>query len=131
MQAWAWRALADAVLLLHLAIVLFVVGGLVLIVAGNLRGWRWVNTWWLRLAHLAAIAVVVAEAWAGVVCPLTTWEHALRVRAGDTVYGGGFIEHWVQRLIYYDLPGWVFVLGYSLFGALVVAAWWRWPPGRR
>jgi hypothetical protein len=131
MHAWVWRALADAVLLLHLAIVLFVVGGLVLIVAGNLRGWRWVNTWWLRLAHLAAIAVVVAEAWAGVVCPLTTWEQALRVRAGDTVYGGGFIEHWVQRLIYYDLPGWVFVLGYSVFGALVVAAWWRWPPGRR
>jgi hypothetical protein len=129
MQAWAWRALADAVLLLHLAIVLFVVGGLVLIVAGNLRGWRWVNGAWLRLAHLAAIMVVVAEAWFGVVCPLTTLEQALRLRAGDAGYGGGFIEHWVQRLIYYDLPGWVFVLGYTLFALAIVAAWWRWPPG--
>jgi hypothetical protein len=131
MQPADWRALADAVLLLHLAVVLFVVGGLLLIVVGNLRGWRWVNGAWLRLAHLAAILVVVAEAWFGVVCPLTALEQAARARAGDAGYGGGFIEHWVQRLIYYDLPGWVFVLGYSLFALAVAAAWWRWPPGRR
>jgi len=128
MQAGLWRALADTVLLLHLAIVVFVIGGLLLIVAGNLRGWPWVNAVWLRLAHLAAIAVVVAEAWVGIVCPLTTLEQSLRERAGDAGYGGGFIEHWVQRLIYYDLPGWVFVLGYSLFALAVVAAWCRWPP---
>jgi hypothetical protein len=127
-DAGAWRLLADAVLLLHAAVVLFVVVGLVLIVAGNLRGWRWVNSAWLRLAHAAAIGVVVAEAWFGIVCPLTTLEQWLRARAGDAGYGGGFIEHWVQRLIYYDLPGWVFVLGYSLFGLAVLAAWWRWPP---
>jgi hypothetical protein len=131
MQPGDWRALADAVLLLHLAVVLFVVGGLLLIVVGNLRGWSWVNGAWLRLAHLAAIIVVVAEAWLGVVCPLTALEQAARARAGDAGYGGGFVEHWVQRLIYYDLPGWVFVLGYSLFALAVLAAWWRWPPGRR
>jgi pheromone shutdown protein TraB len=131
MQPADWRALADAVLLLHGAVVLFVVGGLLLIVVGNLRGWSWVNGAWLRLAHLAAILVVVAEAWFGVVCPLTALEQAARVRAGDAGYGGGFVEHWVQRLIYYDLPGWVFVLGYSLFALAVLAAWWRWPPGRR
>jgi pheromone shutdown protein TraB len=131
MQPADWRALADAVLLLHGAVVLFVVGGLVLIVVGNLRGWTWVNGAWLRLAHLAAILVVVAEAWFGVVCPLTALEQAARARAGEAGYGGGFVEHWVQRLIYYDLPGWVFVLGYSLFALAVLAAWWRWPPGRR
>jgi hypothetical protein len=131
MQPADWRALADAVLLLHLAVVLFVVGGLVLIVVGNLRGWQWVNGAWLRLAHLVAILVVVAEAWFGVVCPLTALEQAARARAGEAGYGGGFVEHWVQRLIYYELPGWVFVLGYSLFALAVLAAWWRWPPGRR
>jgi hypothetical protein len=131
MQPADWRALADAVLLLHGAVVVFVVGGLLLIVVGNLRGWSWVNGAWLRLAHLAAILVVVAEAWFGVVCPLTALEQAARARAGEAGYGGGFIEHWVQRLIYYDLPGWVFVLGYSLFALAVLAAWWRWPPGRR
>jgi hypothetical protein len=131
MQPADWRALADAVLLLHGALVVFVVGGLLLIVVGNLRGWSWVNGAWLRLAHLAAILVVVAESWFGVVCPLTALEQAARARAGEAGYGGGFVEHWVQRLIYYDLPGWVFVLGYSLFALAVLAAWWRWPPGRR
>lgn len=123
-----YRALADAVLVLHLGIVAFVVAGLVLIVAGNLRGWRWVNGWVLRLAHATAIGVVVAEAWAGIVCPLTTLELALRARAGAATYDGGFVEHWLQRVLYYDLPGWVFVLGYSVFGLIVAAVWWIWPP---
>ena len=48
--------LADVVLSIHFGIVAFVVGGLVLVVVGNLRGWQFVNAWWFRLAHLAAIA---------------------------------------------------------------------------
>jgi hypothetical protein len=126
-------ALANAVLVLHVAIVLFVVGGLVLIVLGNARRrpWRWVNAWWFRLAHLGAIAVVVAEAWFGLTCPLTTLEAWLRVRAGAPIYGGsGFIEHWLQRLLYHDAPAWVFTLGYTLFALLVALAWWRFPPRR-
>src|ERR1035441_1408514 len=66
--------LADTVLILHVAIAAFVVGGLVLIILGNLKRWRWVNSFWFRLAHLVAIAAVVAEAWLGVACPLTTLE---------------------------------------------------------
>lgn len=123
--------LADAVLLLHVAIVLFVVGGLVLVVGGNLAGWRWVNLWWLRLAHLAAIATVVAEAWLGITCPLTTWEMALRAAAGQPAYAGGFLQHWLHRLLYWDAPAWVFTLAYTLFGLAVAWAWWRWPPRRR
>ena len=127
----AYQVLADAVLVLHVGIVIFVGGGLLLILAGNWRGWRWVNAWGFRLAHLAAIAVVVAEAWLGIVCPLTTLEMALRARAGAATYGGSFIEHWLQRLLYYDAPAWVFVLAYSLFAAAVVASWWWFPPARR
>ena len=128
----AYLGLANLVLVLHVAVVLFVVGGLVLIALGNWRRWRWVNAWWFRLAHLAAIAVVVAESWFGIVCPLTTLEAWLRVRAGAPVYGGsGFIEHWLQRLLYYDAPAWVFTLGYTAFALLVALAWWRFPPRRR
>jgi hypothetical protein len=123
--------LANLVLLLHVAVVLFVIGGLVLVLVGNWRSWRWVNSWWFRLAHLAAIGIVVAEAWWGVTCPLTTLEMWLRLKAGAPVYGGGFIEHWLHWLLYYDAPAWVFVLGYTLFAGLVVAAWWRFPPRRR
>ena len=123
--------LADAVLLAHLAIVVFNVGGLALIVAGNRLDWRWVNRWWFRAAHLAAIAVVVAQAWLGITCPLTTLESWLRAKAGSMPYGTGFIEHWVQRILFYEAPAWVFVTAYSLFGLLVAVAWWRYPPQRR
>lgn len=123
--------LADIVLTLHVAVVAFVVGGLVLVLAGNLRGWHWVNALWFRLAHLAAIGAVVAETWLGMLCPLTTLEMWLREQAGVAGYGGGFIEHWLQRVLYYEAPWWVFAVGYSLFGLLVVAAWIRFPPERR
>jgi hypothetical protein len=123
-----WQLLADLVLVLHLAVVVFVGGGLVLIVAGNLRHWRWVNAYWFRLLHLAAIGFVAAQAWLGVICPLTTLEMWLRAQAGAATYSGGFIEHWLHRLLFYEAPPWVFILGYTLFGLMVAAAWWYFPP---
>ena len=122
---------ANLILILHVGFVLFVVGGLVLIVLGNLCHWRWVNQWWFRLVHLGAITVVVAESWVGWACPLTTFEQWLRTRAGDASYSGSFIEHWLQQLLYYDAPTWVFLLIYSLFGLLVLASWWLFPPTPR
>lgn len=126
-----YQLLADAVLTLHLGIVVFVIGGLALVIIGNLRAWRWVNALWFRLAHLLAIAVVVAQSWFGAICPLTSLEMWLREHARTATYTGGFIEHWFNRLLYYDAPAWVFTLGYTLFGLLVVASWWRFPPNAR
>jgi hypothetical protein len=126
-----YRVLADAVLVLHFAIVLFIVVGLLLVVVGNLLAWRWVNSRWFRIAHVAAIGVVVLQAWLGRVCPLTTLESALRTRSGATAYEGSFIEHWVQQALYYEAPAWVFALAYTGFALLVAAAWWRFPPRRR
>jgi hypothetical protein len=129
-----YQVLADAVLTLHVAIVLFVIGGLVVILLGNWlrwKKWQWVNALWFRLAHLLAILFVVSESWLGIVCPLTTLEMWLRRQAGVSSYTGSFIEHWLQRLLYYDAPGWVFTLAYSVFGLAVVATWWWIPPRRR
>ncbi len=120
----AYQMFADLILLLHFAVVVFVVGGLVLIIAGNMRGWHWVNARWFRLLHLGAIGTVAAESWLRITCPLTTLEIWLRSKAGGAVYSGSFIEHWLQRLIFYDAPSWAFVLGYSLFGLLVITIWW-------
>ncbi|MCC2676096.1 MAG: hypothetical protein K0R58_3043 [Ramlibacter sp.] len=127
----SYRLLADAVLLLHFGVVLFVVGGLAAILAGGLRGWRFARSMAFRVAHLAAIAYVVAQAWLGAVCPLTTLEMWLRAQAGQGTYGAGFIEHWVQRLLFYEASPWVFTAAYSLFGLAVLAAWWYFPPQRR
>lgn len=127
----SYQSLADAVLVLHFAIVVFIVGGLAYILAGNVWHWRGANKLWFRLAHIAAIAYVVAQSWLGEVCPLTTLESWLRVRAGASAYDKSFIEHWLQRLLFYEAPFEVFVISYTVFGLLVAWAWWRFPPRRR
>lgn len=131
LDAQTLRLLADCVLAVHALLAAWVVGGLVAIVAGHYRGWSWVNAYWLRLAHLAAIAIIAAEAWLGADCPLTSFEMWLRRRAGASTYSGGFVEHWLQRLLYYEAPAWVFIAAYSLFALLVALAWWRFPPASR
>lgn len=114
---------ADLLLLVHVLFVMFVVLGLVLILAGKWSGWSWVRNPYFRIAHLVAIVIVVVQSWIGVICPLTTWEMALRERAGDSVYSGSFIANWLERLLYYQAPAWVFMVCYTIFGALVVASW--------
>ena len=127
-SALTYQFLADAVLLLHFGVVVFVIGGLVLIVSGNLLGWSWVNSLWFRLAHLAAIGIVVAQAWLGAVCPLTKLESWLRVKAGLDAYSKSFVEHWFQRALFYEAPFWMFAVVYTIFGLLVLMAWWYFPP---
>lgn len=81
---------ADAVLLLHLAFILFVVlGGLLVL--------RWPR---LALLHLPAVAWGVTVECLQLLCPLTPLENRLRRLAGERGYEGGFIEHYLEPLIY-------------------------------
>jgi polyferredoxin len=126
--------LADAVLALHFALVAFVVGGLVAILAGNGLGWRWVNGRGFRIAHLAAIVIVAAEAWFGITCPLTALEWWLRSQSaapGALATNHSFVGYWLHRLLYYTAPRWMFVIAYSAFALAVVFAWFRFPPNGR
>ena len=116
---------ADAMLLLHVLFVAFVVFGLVLVLIGNALDWAWIRNPWFRFAHLAAIAVVVVQSWFGVICPLTTIEMALRERAGDSVYSQTFMSHWLENILYYSAPPWVFATCYTVFGTLVIFSWFR------
>lgn len=126
-----YQLLADLVLALHSGVVVFIVLGTVLIVAGNLRGWRWVNHFWLRFVHLAGMLSVAIGTWLDITCPLTDVERWLRIKANAETYSGSFIEHWLQQLLFYDFAPWVFVLTYTLFGLLILALWWIFPPRRR
>lgn len=128
MSANTLRVFADLVLLTHIAFVGFVVAGLLVILGGGYRGWRWIRNPWFRAAHLAAIALVVVQAWFGIVCPLTVLEMHLREAAGDSTYGGTFIAHWLRRLLFYDAPPWAFGVCYTLFGLAVIGSWLKFRP---
>ena len=114
---------ADILLIIHVLFVVFVVVGLLLIFIGKVQHWQWVRWPWLRVAHLVGIGIVVVQSWLGVICPLTIWEMMLREKAGEAVYVGSFISHWLSTLLYYQAPDWVFVVVYTAFGAIVVFSW--------
>jgi polyferredoxin len=118
-------ALADVLLVVHFAFVAFVVGGFALILAGVARGWAWVRNPVFRWTHLAAIGFVAVEALAGIACPLTVWEDLLRRR---TPGEASFIGRWVSRILYWDLPPWIFTAAYALFAAAVAYVMRRHPP---
>lgn len=118
---------ADAILAVHAAFVLFVVGGLLAVWIGIAARRPFAYDPWFRGLHLAAIAFVALESLLGYACPLTTWESALRGVRSDE----GFIARAVHAWLFWDLPPWVFTATYVGFAALVAATWWRHPPRRR
>jgi hypothetical protein len=115
--------LADAILAAHVVFVGFVVFGLVAIYLGLFLRWPWVRNFWWRVLHLIGIGVVVFQSWLGVICPLTTWEMALREKAGVEMYSGSFVQHWLQSMLYFNAPEWVFIFVYTAFGSLVLGSW--------
>jgi hypothetical protein len=123
--------LADAILALHVGVVLFVVLGALAIPIGAWRRWHWVRLRRWRIAHLLLMAFIALQAWLGALCPLTVWEKALRARAGQSVYAETFIEHWLSRLIFFEAPWWVFVAAYSALAACLVLLWILVPPHAR
>jgi hypothetical protein len=114
---------ADAIIFIHVVLVAFIILGLLLIYVGMFRNWWWVRNIWFRVAHLLCVGIVVLQSWLGIICPLTVWEMAFREKAGDAVYSGSFVAHWLESLLYYRAPDWFFVIVYTVFGALVLASW--------
>lgn len=115
-----YRWLADAVVVVHGAFILFVVvGGLLLL--------RWPRLAWL---HLPAVVWGVWIEFSGWICPLTPLENRLRLDAGVAGYGGGFIAHYLLPLIYppYLNPALQYLLGAIVLlinGTLYGWLWWR------
>jgi hypothetical protein len=119
--------LAAAILAVHAAIIAFNVAGLLVIPVGAVMGWRLVRIAWLRLLHLALLAIVAGQALAGRACILTIWQQSL---------SGGLSTQplmisWVDRLVYWNLPFWVFTVIYSAVFLYVAALSFLVPFGRR
>ena len=85
-----WRLLADLVLLLHLAFIIFVI-------LGGFLAIRWT---WLKWAHLPAMIWAAALEFGGWICPLTPLEIWLLREGGKAGYEGGFIEHYGLSILY-------------------------------
>jgi len=119
--------IADLLVVVHFAIVVYIVGGLLAVWTGAALGWRWVRDPWFRYSHLAAIAYVAAEALLGIACPLTVWEDLLRGGARPD----SFVGRWVRRLLYYDLPEWAFTAAYLAWALATLATLRLVPPRRR
>lgn len=87
-----YRYAADAVLLLHLAFIMFVMLGGLLIV------------WWRYIVflHLPALIWGVFVELTGRICPLTILENTLRIKAGAAGYSESFVEHYLLGVIYPD-----------------------------
>jgi hypothetical protein len=122
--------LADITLIIHTLFIAFVILGAIVVILGGFKKWMWVRNPFFRWAHLVGILFITTQSWLGMTCPLTTLEMKLRLMAGDSLYTGGFIQHWLQELIYFAAPTWVFTVAYSLFGLLVVVSWFAFPPRR-
>jgi Protein of Unknown function (DUF2784) len=85
-----WRLAADVVMLIHFAFIVFVV-------IGPLLAWRWPRLLWFHVpAALYGLAIVTV----GFVCPLTPLENSLRERAGESGYDGGFVDRYIEGVIY-------------------------------
>ena len=119
--------IADVILVVHFLIVLFIVGGLIAVWVGAALGWRWVRNPWFRYAHLGAIVFVAGEALLGIACPLTLWEDIAR----GGVRPESFVGRWVQRVLFYRAPEWVFTTAYVAWALATLATLRLVPPRRR
>lgn len=81
---------ADAVVVLHLAFLVF-------IAVGSLLALRWPRLVWL---HVPAIAWGAVSVTVGLDCPLTPLEKSLRRDAGEEGYSGGFVDHYIEGVVY-------------------------------
>ena len=116
--------IADFVLMLHVMVVVFNVGGLLAILIGAALGWSWVRNRLFRITHVAMMSFVTVETILGASCPLTVLEDWLRGVAGQQ----SFMQRWAGSLIYWHAPPWVFTILYLLVTLLIVIAWKIVPP---
>jgi hypothetical protein len=116
--------IADAVLVIHFSVVIFVSGGLLLVPLGYQFCWGWLANKRLRIIHAGAMAFVTLETILGLTCPLTLIENYL---SGMNT-SESFIGFWVKRIFYYDFPVEYFAISYFLCLAWTFSMWKLFPP---
>lgn len=119
--------LAALILSVHVLIIGFNLFGLVAVPLGAWRGWRFVRFPAWRLAHLASLGVTALQAALGRLCFLTEWQ----ALSEDDSRPEPLVMSWVNSMIYWPLPLWVFTLIYLGVFAYALAMFWFVPLRRR
>jgi hypothetical protein len=122
--------LADALVILHLAFVVFVVLGQLAILVGIIFKKTWARAFVFRVIHLVCIGIVATEGMLDIECPLTVWERNLRSDAGQQdVSEAPFIPQLANRILFYPgIPHVYFERMHIAFGCLVLLTFLVWPP---
>ncbi len=114
---------ASIVSVFHTAYTLFIIIGFILIWAGYFAKWKWVRNYVFRLIHLAMMGFVGFEAVFNIECPLTWAEYRLltlaRIKHGSMPFIAGFVD----KVLFYNFPVWLFNLIYFSFTILLIATW--------
>ena len=112
---------ADLLAGFHLGIVIFMIGGQVLVLLGWILGWDWARNAWFRLTHLGIMIYIAQNAARGKFCFLTHWEHDLRAEAGQRPEDISFVGKILRDLLYVDSVSAQFLNGcYLAFFVLVL-----------
>jgi hypothetical protein len=129
--AMPYLFLADIIAIIHLGYVIYVILGFILIVVGIILRWKWIRNLPFRITHLLAIVGVACEALLGVNCPLTVLEFKLRYASNLSEEKVSFIGAIVDSLLYYNAPGWLFIIIYAAFAITVIITFIIVPPTRK
>ena len=115
--------LADVIVVIHLIVVLFMIGGLLMVLIGGPLRWEWVRSPWWRIAHLGIMGYIAFNAIRGELCFLTIWEADLRQRAGQYDREQiSFIGRVFRDALYVEVPQRTLDKIYLVFGSAVLAS---------
>ncbi len=119
--------LADLIVAVHVAIVVFLIAGALLVLVGGALRWTCVRNPWFRLLHLGVVLFIAALAATGELCPLTNWEYQLRREASQQGREGTFVGGLLHDILIVDVPPETLNWIYIGFGIVVLASLWLVP----
>lgn len=125
-----YKILADLIVLVHFAWILFMLAGFILTLCGFF--WKgFFDRWLFRTLHLFGIAYVSLLAIMGRYCPLTLWENTLRAKYDPSlVYPGSFMIHYAEKLVYPDINPLIIRIPTTFIAVFTVVVFIIRPPER-
>ena len=123
-----YRLLADSIVIIHFAWILFMLWGFMLTLRGFLYK-EFFERWILRTFHLFGIAYVSILAIMGEYCPLTIWENTLRQKYDPSLtYPGSFMIHYVEKFVYPEVNPLIIQIPTTFIAIFTVAVFIIKPP---